>query len=62
MHTAKTVQHFMEITHGGTEPAGPVIILDLTTSPTGIAQEQTITNTVQFILNKFFNHASKHRT
>jgi len=52
------------IIRSGTDAAGPVTTLveeDTLTHLTGMDQEEITTSTEQYISNKFFNHASKHR-
>jgi hypothetical protein len=56
--TAQTVHHYTAITRGGTVTVGLVTILGTITAHTGTDPVQTITNTEQYTLNKFFNHAS----
>ena len=66
MFTELTVPVYTTTTRFGMEHAGPVTILQVEvatlTHLTGTAQEETTTSTEQYILNNFFNHASKHRT
>ena len=66
MFTELTAPVYTTTTRFGMEHAGLEIILQVEvvtlTHLTGTAQEETTTSTEQYILNNFFNHASKHRT
>ena len=66
MFTELTVPVYTTTTRFGMEHAGLEIILQvevaIKTLLIGTDQEETIISTEQYILNNFFNHASKHRT